>query len=115
LGHNLDFEGSSEKATDSFKKLLKIDPNNPQGNYLYGMFLSNTRKYHFDGVPYLEKALKLGVEDSRYTLGLLRVQQGRREEGLKLLKQYSEKNPQNDHVKRVIKAIESGDLKFMSN
>jgi hypothetical protein len=79
-----------------------------------GMFLASTHKYHWDSIPYLQKALELGAEDARYTLGLLFVQQGKMKEGMDHLQTYSKKHPENGHVKNIIKAIENGELQFKS-
>jgi len=112
MAHNININGAADKAKENYEKLLKISPNNIKGNYLFGMFLSGTRKYHFDSIPFLEKALALGETDSQYTLGLLYYEQGDKEKGLKYLRKYSENNPEQDRVKKVINAIETGKLKF---
>lgn len=115
MGHNVDLEGAAEKSGAYYEKLLRITPESPIANYHYGMFLSGTRKYHFDSIPYLEKALKLGQEDARYTLGLLYYEQGEKEKGMLMLEKYSMDNPKNVHVKKIIEAINSGNLKFESS
>lgn len=74
MGHNLDL-GTSELSKQYFEKALKIEPNNVKANYLFGMFLVSTRKYFYDSIPYLEKALKLGKEDARFSLGLVYLRQ----------------------------------------
>ncbi len=115
MGHNLDFENASKNAKLQYEKLLKLVPDSPLANYQYGMFLSGTSKYHFDGIPYLEKALSLGQDDARYTLGLLYFQKGEKDKGMKMLEEYSKSNPKNKHVKKTIKAIKNGTLKFQSS
>ena len=115
MGHNVDLKGSAEKSGIYYKKLLRLTPDSPIANYHYGMFLSGTRKHHFDSIPYLEKALKLGQEDARYTLGLLYYQLGDKEKGMSMLRKYSLNNPKNKHVKKLIEAINSGKLKFESS
>ena len=52
MGHNVNLEGAAQKSKFYYEKLLEITPENPVANYQYGMFLSGTRKYHFDGIPY---------------------------------------------------------------
>jgi len=115
MGHNLDLENSDEQAISYYQKLLKIDPDNPVNNYQYGMFLSGTKKYHFESIPFLEKALEFGQKDAGYTLGLLYFHQGHKEKGIKTLQTYSSENPNNEHVLKIIEAIKSGELKFESS
>jgi tetratricopeptide (TPR) repeat protein len=112
MAHNINMKGSADKAKEDFVKLLKLDPDNIKGNYLYGMFLSGTQKYHFESIPYLEKAFSLGETDAQYTLGLLYFQQGDKDKGLKYLREYAKNNPDQERVKKVISAIETGNLQF---
>lgn len=115
MGHNLDLQGSADRAKNYFDKLLNISPENPEANYQYGMFLSGTSAYHFDGIPYLEKALAYGQKDALFTLGLLAVQQGHKEKGLAYLTEFSENNPEDTYAKRVINAVNEGKIQFKSN
>ncbi|MEO0509423.1 MAG: hypothetical protein AAF065_06160 [Verrucomicrobiota bacterium] len=114
MGHNLDM-GTAELSKNFFEGALKREPNNRRANYLMGMFLVSTRKYQFDSVPYLEKALELGEKDAEFTLGLIAVNQGRRDEGLRMLKNYSDDYPNNEHVKQIIEAIEKEELEFKTS
>jgi tetratricopeptide (TPR) repeat protein len=112
MAHNINMRGAADKAKEEFEKLLKLEPDNVKGNYLYGLFLSGTQKYHFQSIPYLEKSFALGQTDAQYTLGLLYFQQGDKEKGLRYLREYAANNPEKERVKKVISAIESGKLKF---
>jgi tetratricopeptide (TPR) repeat protein len=112
MAHNINMKGAAKKAKEEFDKLLELEPDNIKGNYLYGMFLSGTQKYHFESIPYLEKAFALGETDAQYTLGLLYYQQGDKNKGLSYLREYAANNPEQERVKKVISAIESGKLKF---
>ena len=76
------------------------------------MFLVSTKKYHFDSEIYLKKALDLGETHALYTLALLQLQKGNKEKSLAMLENYLGKYPDNEHVKKVIKAVKSGQLKF---
>lgn len=111
MGHNLDL-GTAELSKHYFEKALVIDPDNVRANYLLGMFLVSTRKYFYDSIPYLDKALKLGKQDAEYTLGLIYIRKGNTDKGMKMLKDYSEKNPKNEYVKMVIKAVKEKELEF---
>lgn len=114
MGYNLDL-GSGDVVRQYFNKALSIGEDDLKTNYLYGMFLVSTAKYQLDSIPYLEKALQLGKEDARFTLGLLKIQQGKNEEGLQMLEMFSEKNPENDHVKMMIQKVKDNQLKFHSS
>jgi len=111
MGHNLNM-GTGELSKEFFEEAIKRNQENRRANYLLGMFLVSTRKYHFESIQYLEKALELGEEDARFTLGLIAVNQGRTEEGLSMLKAYSNIHPTNEHVKEMISAIENESLEF---
>ncbi len=114
MGHNLDFSGSAEKAIKAFEKLLKLEPNNPRGNYLYGMFLSSTEAHYYDSIKYLEKALELGVTDAKYTLGLIYLRSGKTETGVKYLEEYSKQYPKSRAV-MILKAYKEGRLNFSTS
>ena len=115
MAYNLDILSTEDFPREYFQRALTINKENRRGNYLMGMFLASTHKYHWESIPYLEKALQLGEEDARYTLGLLFVQKGKNKEGIDYLKTYSKKYPDNEHVKNVIKTIEEGKLQFKAN
>ena len=112
MAHNTDIKGSYQKATHYYERALSIDPERQKMNYLYGMFLANTERTPHKSIIYLEKALKLGNGDARFTLGLLYVRQGKIEKGLKMLESYEKEHPDNQHVKKIIRAIEEKHLEF---
>ncbi len=114
MGHNLDFPKSPEKAKAAFDKLLSIEPDNPKGNYLYGMFLSSTAKYQNDSIKFLKKALELGVQDAKYTLGLIHLKNGNSKIGISYLEDYSKQYPKS-RASMILKAHKEGKLKFNTN
>ena len=115
MGHNADIKGAAERARHYYGKLLEVSPDSVTANYEYCMFLAGTRVSHFDSIPYLEKALALGNDDARYTLGLILVRQGNTKKGLEMLEQYSSDHPDNERVKSMIEAVHAGTLKIKSN
>ena len=114
MGHNLDFEGSAAEAVGAFEKFLQAQPDDRRGNYRYGMFLAST-KHGQRACPYLEQALAAGEEAARYTLGLLELQFGDREKGLRLLEQYTQNAPENIHARRMLTAAREGKLSFQKS
>lgn len=110
MAHNLDLPFSAEKAAKAFDALLEVEPDNPRGNYLYGMFLSSTRKYQ-SSARYLEHAMKLGIEEAKYTLGLNFLREGKDEVGLQYLEEYAKTHPES-RAHLILKGHESGKLVF---
>ena len=108
IAHNLDIKGSAQKASAYYQRLLKREPNHPAGNFHYGVFLAGTATGQKKSLPYLEKALKLGVEDARFSLGLAHLTLGDKTKSLEYLESYSKKNPDDEHAKIIIEAIKSG-------
>ncbi|MCP3933221.1 MAG: hypothetical protein GY705_29475 [Bacteroidetes bacterium] len=111
MGHNLDILGSAEKAERAFKKLLRIEPNHPRGNYLYGMFLSSTAMYQAESIKFLEKAIGLGIDDAKYTLGLVCLRNGSESVGVKYLEDFAKEYPKSDAA-MMLKAYKEGKLMF---
>ena len=69
IGHNLDIAGSAEKSTAIFQRLLAAAPSDPRGDFMYGTFLAGAGKPK-EALPYLEKALAVGVVDAAYAIGM---------------------------------------------
>ena len=111
MGNNLDLP-TGEQAKTFFERAVSLEPNSKRANYLFGMFLIATDKFHFESLPYLQKAYSLGEKDALYSLGLLHCQNGNKDKGLPELEAYSKANPDNEQVKQVIKSIKDGTLKF---
>ena len=111
MGNNLDLP-TGEQAKLFFERALSLEPNSKRANYLFGMFLIATDKFHMESLPYLQKAYSLGEKDAQYSVGLLLCQMGNKAKGLQELEAYSKANPDNEHVKQVIKSIKDGTLKF---
>ena len=107
MAHNLDIPGSAEKAEQQFKMLLKEEPESPQGNYQFGVFLAETGRAK-QSIPYLEKALAMGISEANYSLGMVYLSLGNKEEALSRLNLYSRTYPNDGSVKQIITAVESG-------
>lgn len=114
MGHNLDFHHSAEEAIKSFETLLCLEPENPEGNYLFGMFLVGTASYQQESTAFLEKALILGVEEAKYTLGLNYLREGDEQKGIQYLEQYKSEHP-NSRASSILKAYKDGTLEFKTS
>jgi len=111
MGNNLDLPGG-EQAKVFFERALSLDPKSRRANYLFGMYLISTSKFHMESLPYLQKAYVLGEKDAQYSVGLLLCEKGDKTNGLKELESYSLANPNNESVKQVIKATKDGTLEI---
>ena len=111
MGHNLNISGSAEKTFAIFQKLLAVSPSDPRGNYLYGTFLAGAGKPK-EAVPYLEKALSVGVTDAAYALGMTYLILGDKQRALVNLENYRQHNPNDSNIARLIDGIRNGKVEF---
>ena len=114
MGHNLDIAGSAEKTFTIFQKLLAIYPSDPRGNYMYGAFLAGLGKPK-EALPYLEKALSVGVTDAAYALGMTHLSLGNKESALVNLEAYRQRNPDDMNIAKLIDAIRNGKVEIKRN
>ena len=111
LAYNLGFQSTAPQADALYQRLLKAEPDEPADNYLYGAFLARADATREKSIPYLDKALKLGVKKANYTLGLVYITQGKNQQALACLQQYSADYPKDQRAKRLIAAVKNGDIK----
>lgn len=111
MGHNLDLP-TADQARLFFERALSLDQNSRRANYLYGMFLIATDRFHMDSLPYLQKAHALGEVDAQYSIGLLWYEKGDKTKALQELEAYSKAHPDSERVREVINSIKDGTLKF---
>jgi predicted Zn-dependent protease len=111
IGHNLDIPGAAEKADAIFRRLLAAAPSDPRGNYMYGTFLAGVGKPK-EALPYLEKALAVGVVDAAYAIGMAYLALGDKEQALKSLEDYKQRKPSDGNVDKFIDAIRNGKIEF---
>ncbi|WP_243384108.1 tetratricopeptide repeat protein [Geothrix alkalitolerans] len=107
IGHNLDIQGEAQKASDSFERLLKMVPDDPQGNFMYGVFLGGSGRSAL-AIPYLQKALSLGVTDANYSLGMSYLALGDKSKAISCFKQYKVTNPSDKSTDEILTAIQNG-------
>ncbi len=111
LAYNLGFQSAGPQADVLYQRLLKAEPDEPVDNYLYGAFLAQGDATRDKSVAYLDKSLKAGVKKANYTLGLVYITQGKNQEALACLQQYSADFPKDARAKRLIAGVKSGDIK----
>jgi Tfp pilus assembly protein PilF len=112
IAHNLDIKSAAQKSIQNYERALKREPNNAQANLSYGIFLAGAGMPGEKTLPYLEKALKLGADDARYTLGLVHLSLGDKEKAREYLEAYLKTRPQDERAKQIIDAIDSGNIHF---
>jgi tetratricopeptide (TPR) repeat protein len=112
IAHNLDVKGAAQKAIENYERVLKAEPDNAKANLQYGIFLAGTGSRQKDCIAYLEKALKLGVDDARYTLGLVHLTLGDKDKAIEYLEAYSKTQPKDERPQQIIEAIKSGRVKI---
>ena len=107
IGHNLDIPGMGQKADAIFQKWLSMRPEDPTGNQMYGAFLGGVGKAR-EAIPFLEKALALGVPQAPYSLGIAYLHLGDREKASQSLRAYLDKHPDDKKTRELYDAIASG-------
>ncbi len=111
MGHNLDIPGSAEKTSAIFKKLLAAAPADPRGNYIYGTFLAGAGKPK-EALPFLERALSVGVADAAYALGMTYLSLGDKQKALENLEAYRKHSPSDDNIAKLIDSIRNGKVEI---
>jgi predicted Zn-dependent protease len=114
IGHNLEIPGSAEKANGYFLRLLAAVPDEPRGNFMYGTFLAGVGKGR-EAIPYLDKALALGVVDAAYALGLTQLSIGEKDKAVLILQEYKRRKPGDPNIDRLIKAARSGSIEVQKH
>lgn len=109
IGHNLDIQGSAEKAYATFTKLLSIAPKDAQGNFMFGVFLGGSGRAK-ESISHLELALQGGVTAANYSLGMSYLALGDKEKALACLENYRVTNPADKSIDELIKHIKSGNF-----
>lgn len=107
IGHNLDIPGMAQKADAIFQKWLSMRPDDPAGNQMYGAFLGGAGKAK-EAIPFLEKAVALGVPQAPYTLGVAYLHLEDKEKASQSLKAYLDKHPDDKKTRKLYEAIASG-------
>ena len=80
---------------------------------MYGTFLAGVGKPK-EALPYLEKALAVGVVDAAYAIGMTYLSLGDKEQALKSLENYKQRKPSDENVVKLIDAIRNGKIEIKS-
>lgn len=109
LAYKRGFPGADPMTDVLYKRLLKQTPDEPAANYLYGAYLAGHDAARAKSIPYLKKALKLGVKKANLTLGIVYVSLGEKQKGLDCLQQYSADFPDDQRPGMIIQAVKNKD------
>jgi hypothetical protein len=111
MGHNVDLH-TAQKARECFERALTLQPENGRANWLYGFFLASTGKWHFDSLPYLQKALGLGERDAQFTIAMLYFQKGDKSKAIEELTAYLKAKPTDIKASKILDAMKHGSVEF---
>lgn len=111
LANDLDLPGAGSKASELYQRLLQQTPDDPAANYLYGALLASNDSLRDASIPYLEKAVRLGVKKANYTLGVAYIAMDKDQQGLACLQQYASDFPDDQRAKSLIAAVKNGDIR----
>jgi predicted Zn-dependent protease len=111
MAHNADLR-TFGKAREFYKRALVLDPESRRANYLYGMLLISTERYHFDALPYLQKALALGEQDAQFSIAMLYYQKGDRGAAVREMEGYARARPKEPQIYDLVKQMKEGTLEF---
>ncbi len=110
MAYNLDAPGSAEETSHCFQQLLAVYPDHPQGNFYYGAFLAHTKTGQRASIPYLEKAVTMGVDDALFTLGFVHLSLEDKDQAMTYWRQYLSKHPDNTLVQAMLESAQSGKM-----
>lgn len=108
MARNLNIgDAYSLRANDHMAKLLKLDPNHPEANFLYGMMISEAGGFT-EGKKYLDKAVSLGYVEAEQSLAQADLLSDKKEQALSRLKTLQAKHPNNTQITEQIRIVENG-------
>lgn len=111
IGHNLDQSGFAGKADDSYAAWLAHSASADKAAVQeeYGRFLASSAQ-GARAEPLLRAAYGSGRSESAFPLGMLLLGQDKKEEALALLREYTQKFPQDAKAEGLLQAVESGNF-----
>jgi tetratricopeptide (TPR) repeat protein len=108
MGHQLDLAEAPKKAVDYFNKAVRVDPNHPEANYRFGVFLCGAND-PWPGINFLLKARALGVDAADYSLGMAYLIVDDRERAETSFRDYLKRHPGDKVAAETLRALERGD------
>lgn len=108
MGRNLDLGSEyGVRASTYIGNALKLNPNHPEANFLYGMMLSEGGGFK-EGQKYLKKAAQSGYLEAEQSLAQAQLLNDDRDSALSSLQTLAKQYPDNAVLKQQIAIIEEG-------
>ena len=97
----------SLRANKYMSKALKMQPNHPEANFLYGMMISEAGGFK-EGKKYLDKAASLGYIEAEQSLAQSDLLGDNKPAALARLKALQAKHPNNTQIAEQVRIVEMG-------
>lgn len=108
MGRNLDLGSDyGVKASNHIAKVLTLDPNHAEANFLYGMMLSEGGGFK-EGKKYLDKAVSLGYIEAEQSLAQADLLNENRSGALARLQRLQNQHPNHPQLAKQIDIINAG-------
>ncbi|MEY4517398.1 MAG: hypothetical protein RL180_1744 [Pseudomonadota bacterium] len=109
MARNMDVGTESAlKAGVYMRRLIALQPTNPEANYWYGIMLSEGGGVK-EGIPYLNKAAKNGFKAAYLSLAHAYLMLTKKPEAISALESYRTAVPEHkDHTETLLEAVRSG-------
>lgn len=103
-------EEDTEAAIATTRAIITLEPQNPTRYYQLGILLTADKQLDLATEAYQTAlALDPGYANARYLLALLQVERGETEQALTELRIVEKTNPENEGLRNIIAALESGE------
>lgn len=97
----------SIRANTHMSKAIKLQPNHPEANFLYGMMLAETGGFK-EGQKYLDKAASLGFTEAEQSLAQSDLLNENKTSAIKRLQSLQARYPENAQIAEQVRIIENG-------
>lgn len=95
------------RAGNHMQKLLQVDPNHTEGNFLFGMMLSESGAFK-EGRKYLDKAVAAGYTEAEQSIAQAELLGDNRSGALKRLQKLAAAHPDNAQIAEQVRIVENG-------
>ncbi len=95
------------RAGNHMQKIVKIQPNNAEANFLYGMMIAEAGGFK-EGRVYLDKAAKLGYVEAEQSIAQADLLSDNKAAALKRLRDLAAKHPENAQIAEQVRIVDNG-------
>lgn len=97
----------SLRANNHMAKAVKMQPNHPEANFLYGMMISEAGGFN-EGKKYLDKAVSLGYTEAEQSLAQTDLLTDKTASAKSRLQALQLKHPNNAQIAEQVRIVENG-------